>query len=160
MFEIIDIIKIAKKAGDAILKIYSKNTDSFKVSYKEDNSPLTIADKASNDIICTELYKLSPSIPILSEEGKHIKFEDRKKWGKFWLIDPLDGTKEFINRNGEFTVNIALIESSKPILEKKLSSSCEEAAVWVSLEPINPNLYGLKPFACSILIPSSKASRT
>ena len=116
MFEIIDIIKIAKKAGDAILKIYSKNTDSFKVSYKEDNSPLTIADKASNDIICTELYKLSPSIPILSEEGKHIKFEDRKKWGKFWLIDPLDGTKEFINRNGEFTVNIALIESSKPIL--------------------------------------------
>ena len=116
MFEINDIIKISEKAGNAILKVYSKDNDSFKVSYKEDNSPLTIADQAANDVICAELYKLSPNIPILSEEGKYIKFEDRKKWKKFWLIDPLDGTKEFINRNGEFTVNIAFIELDKPTL--------------------------------------------
>tara|TARA_X000001036_G_C20609862_1_gene778541 strand:+ start:533 stop:1297 length:765 start_codon:yes stop_codon:yes gene_type:complete len=116
MYKIDNIIKIAKNAGKAILEIYSSTEESINISYKNDNSPLTAADKASNDIICNELEQISRNIPILSEEGKHTDFEERKKWNQFWLIDPLDGTKEFINRNGEFTVNIALIDKGKPIL--------------------------------------------
>jgi 3'(2'), 5'-bisphosphate nucleotidase len=84
------------------------------VEKKADNSPLTIADKASHHIIEEKLK--TTGIPILSEEGKNIEFSERKKWEKFWLVDPLDGTKEFIKQNGEFTVNIALIENSAPVL--------------------------------------------
>ena len=116
MYKIDEIISIANNAGKAILEIYSNSEESINISYKNDNSPLTAADKASNDIICKELERISQNIPILSEEGKHTDFEKRKKWNQFWLIDPLDGTKEFINRNGEFTVNIALIDKGKPIL--------------------------------------------
>lgn len=108
------IIDIAYESGKAILEVYySKN---FGVEIKSDNSPLTFADKISNDIITKQLKKFFPSIPILSEEGKEISYEVRKKWTKFFLVDPLDGTKEFINRNGEFTVNIALIENNIPVL--------------------------------------------
>ena len=110
------IVEIAKLAGSSILDIYNKGADSAGISYKNDNSPLTLADTASNDIIFKSLKKLTPSIPILSEEGKEINYNDRKHWNKFWLIDPLDGTKEFINRNGEFTVNIALIEDGAPVI--------------------------------------------
>ena len=110
------VIEIAKLAGSGILDIYNKGKDSAGISYKDDKSPLTLADKASNDVICKSLKELTPSIPILSEEGKKINYSDRKHWNKFWLIDPLDGTKEFINRNGEFTVNIALIENGSPVL--------------------------------------------
>ena len=109
-----DIIKIAKDAGFAILKVY-KNPN-IAVNVKDDDSPLTIADKTSNEIITNALKKLTPEIPILSEEGKKIDYSERKKWKLFWLIDPLDGTKEFINKNGEFTVNIALISNGEPIL--------------------------------------------
>ena len=116
MYTIDNIVKIAKSAGEAILEIYSDSNKSINISYKNDNSPLTAADKASNDIICNELKKISKEIPILSEEGQHTEFKERKKWDKFWLIDPLDGTKEFIKRNGEFTVNIALIDKGSPIL--------------------------------------------
>ena len=107
-------IDISKKAGKKIMEIYN-NVD-IDISFKDDNSPLTEADKASNAVIEKELKKLTPSIPILSEEGKDIKFRTRQKWNLFWLIDPLDGTKEFIKRNGEFTVNIALISDGEPIL--------------------------------------------
>jgi len=109
-----EVISISKEAGKEILKIYDK-TD-LGVIYKKDNSPLTLADKASNDVIEKSLNKLTPDIPILSEEGKDIDFSSREKWDMFWLIDPLDGTKEFIKRNGEFTVNIALISNGSPIL--------------------------------------------
>lgn len=102
----------AFKAGIEILKVY-KGSD-FGVEYKNDKSPLTIADKISHNII-HDLLKTT-QIPILSEEGKDIPYIERKEWNLFWLIDPLDGTKEFINKNGEFTVNIALIENCKPIL--------------------------------------------
>ena len=108
------VLDIAKEAGKEILNIYNKSD--VGVSYKSDNSPLTLADKASNDVIEKKLKKLTPSIPILSEEGKNIEFCDREKWNVFWLIDPLDGTKEFIKKNGEFTVNIALISDGEPIL--------------------------------------------
>ena len=107
---------IAQEAGSKILKIYNSNEFSDSIEYKDDNSPLTIADKASNDIIVHKLKKLDSTIPILSEEGKNISYSTRKKWKKFWLVDPLDGTKEFIKRNGEFTVNIALIENESPIM--------------------------------------------
>ena len=84
---------------------------SFEVETKSDNSPLTIADKKSHSIIDEGLKNIFPEIPILSEEGKAISYSERKNWKNFWLIDPLDGTKEFIKRNGEFTVNIALIKT-------------------------------------------------
>ena len=108
------VISIAKCAGQEILKIYK--LDDVGIINKKDNSPLTLADNASNDVICNQLKKLTPDIPILSEEGKDIPYSERKKWNTFWLIDPLDGTKEFIKKNGEFSVNIALINHFKPIL--------------------------------------------
>jgi len=108
-----DIIAIAQQAGKAILEIYNQP---IKVEYKDDKSPLTAADKASNDVINEGLQRLYPQIPILSEENREVAFEERKDWDCFWLVDPLDGTKEFIKRNGEFTVNIALIKDGKPVL--------------------------------------------
>lgn len=101
----------ALKAGETILDIYRK-TD-FEVEMKADNSPLTIADRSSHEII--HHYLSQTGLPVLSEEGKEIPFETRKNWDRFWMVDPLDGTKEFINRNGEFTVNIALIHGQKPV---------------------------------------------
>ena len=108
------VIEIAKKAGQAILDVYNETDLDF--TYKYDNSPLTLADKASNYIIEKGLKNLTPTIPILSEEGKSIDYSNRQQWNIFWLVDPLDGTKEFIKKNGEFTVNIALISDGEPIL--------------------------------------------
>jgi len=116
MIENIDIQKInsiAKKAGNEIMKIYQQD---FNIDYKSDNSPLTKADIQSNEIIITNLKSVYPDIPILSEENKEIPYKTRKNWEYFWLIDPLDGTKEFVKKNGEFTVNIALIYKDMPVL--------------------------------------------
>jgi len=107
------IISITKQAGQAILEIYEKD---FSIEYKDDKSPLTEADKKSNEIINKELNKFYPQIVILSEENKEIDYNKRKDWDYFWLVDPLDGTKEFIKRNGEFTINIALIHKNEPVL--------------------------------------------
>ena len=107
------VCEIAKQAGSAIMNIYG--TDDFAIEYKDDHSPLTAADKASNEVIMVGLEKHFPEIPILSEEGADIPYAVRKEWQRFWLVDPLDGTKEFIKRNGEFTVNIALIENQEPV---------------------------------------------
>ena len=104
-------IQTAVKAGEGILEVYQSSD--FKIEEKADKSPLTLADKRSHETIVQNLAKFD--IPILSEEGKDIPFEKRKKWVVYWLIDPLDGTKEFIKKNGEFTVNIALIRNRKPI---------------------------------------------
>ena len=101
---------IAEEAGQAILRIYHQ--DDFEVQTKSDQSPLTQADLASHDIITKALNKLTPEIPILSEEGEQLRGDVET----FWCVDPLDGTKEFIKRNGEFTVNIALIENHQPVL--------------------------------------------
>ena len=108
-----DIVTIAKEAGNAIMQVYKQD---FEVEYKKDSSPLTMADKKANDIIEDGLNQLSVIFPILSEEGKEIPYEDRKHWEYFWLVDPLDGTKEFVKKNGEFTVNIALIHKNTPVL--------------------------------------------
>ncbi|MEM0519674.1 3'(2'),5'-bisphosphate nucleotidase CysQ [Aequorivita flava] len=104
-------IQAALNAGAEILKIYQTN---FEVEIKNDNSPLTIADKKANEVIMDFLRPTN--IPIISEENKQQPYEVRKHWQQCWIVDPLDGTKEFIKRNGEFTVNIALIENGSPIL--------------------------------------------
>lgn len=107
------IVDIAKKAGKTILEIYDSK---FDYSIKEDSSPLTEADQKSHEVIIKNLSLLTPDIPILSEEDSNIPYSQRSKWTKYWLVDPLDGTKEFIKRNGEFTVNIALIENKMPVI--------------------------------------------
>ena len=104
-------IEAAIDAGAEIMKIYAQD---FDVEIKSDNSPLTIADKNANEVINS--YLKNTNIDIISEENKQIAFENRKDWNPFWMVDPLDGTKEFVKRNGEFTVNIALIENNKPAL--------------------------------------------
>jgi len=104
-------IESSLKAGSAIMQVYDT---AFDVEIKDDKSPLTEADKKANDII-NSFLKPTP-IPIISEENKQIDFESRKQWDTCWIVDPVDGTKEFIKRNGEFTVNIALVNSGKPEL--------------------------------------------
>ena len=106
------LIDIAKDAGNAINKIYR---DDFEHKLKSDNSPITKADLLSNKIISCGLKNLTDDIPILSEEASDIPFDKRSRWHKYWLIDPLDGTKEFIKKNGEFTVNIALVVKNSPV---------------------------------------------
>lgn len=107
------LLDIAVIAGDAIMEIYSRD---FAVEIKEDKSPLTVADKKSNAVILEGLKKNYPDIPFISEETKLTPYDERKNWKRFWLIDPIDGTKEFIKKNGEFTVNIALIEDGVPVI--------------------------------------------
>lgn len=107
------LIDAVKKAGEAILEIYA--TD-FDVEIKGDNSPLTAADQAANAVLMDYVAANTPEIPVISEENKEVDYEERKDWNRFWLIDPLDGTKEFVKKNGEFTVNIALIENGAPTL--------------------------------------------
>ena len=108
-----DLGRLAVEAGGAILEIY--HTD-FSVDIKADKSPLTLADTRSHRIIADGLRAAYPDIPVLSEEGKSIPYRERKDWNRFWLVDPLDGTKEFIKRNNDFTVNIALICDHMPIM--------------------------------------------
>lgn len=107
------VADIARSAGDAILEIYGQD---FAVERKADASPLTAADLAAQRVIMAGLAELDPSIPVLSEEARAAVWSDRQQWTRYWLVDPLDGTREFVKRNGEFTVNIALIEGHEPIL--------------------------------------------
>ncbi|PWW00783.1 3'(2'),5'-bisphosphate nucleotidase [Paenibacillus cellulosilyticus] len=105
------LFHISLEAGNEILKVYEQD---FDVEYKDDSFPLTIADQRAHATIMKGLTALDPNIPVLSEEGRHVPYDERREWERFWLVDPLDGTKEFIKKNGEFTVNIALIEGSYP----------------------------------------------
>lgn len=107
-----DLINVSEDAGKAILQVYGSSEQNIQI--KGDNSPLTDADRHSNEIISSFLQ--TTGIPVLSEEGKQIPYKERKNWDKIWIVDPLDGTKEFLHRNGEFTTNIALVEKGKPIL--------------------------------------------
>lgn len=119
---ILEVINIALKAGSAVMQVYRKD---FTVEYKDDKSPLTEADKRAHKIIVDGLSKISP-FPTLSEEGKNIPYEERKKWQYYWLIDPIDGTKEFIKKNDEFTINIALIHKDTPVLGVVLAPAINE----------------------------------
>jgi 3'(2'), 5'-bisphosphate nucleotidase len=104
-------IEAARRAGEAIMAVY--DNEDFNVEFKPDDSPLTKADTAANEIIKQTL--LPSGLPILSEEGRQVPYSERKNWSNYWLVDPLDGTKEFIKRNGEFTVNIALMKENRPV---------------------------------------------
>ncbi len=108
-----EVRSIAEEAGRCILDVYERD---FTVEEKQDGSPLTAADHAAHELITARLRKLTPDIPILSEEAAATDYKERSGWQRFWLVDPLDGTKEFVDRNGEFTVNIALIDGSRPVL--------------------------------------------
>ena len=122
------VADIAREAAEEILKIYA--TD-FAVRHKDDKSPLTAADMAAHKTISARLAALTPDIPVLSEESSNIPFATRTQWRQYWLIDPLDGTREFIKRNGEFTVNIALIEGHRPslgVVHIPVSGTCYFAA--------------------------------
>lgn len=110
------IIQLLEKAGRLIMAIYEKSETDFSIQWKEDASPLTIADRQSHDFLFEELSKLPISLPVMSEEEQPTDYAVRKKWTKYWCLDPLDGTKEFIKRNDQFTINLALIENSTPTL--------------------------------------------
>lgn len=107
------LVLLARQAGEAILTVYAQD---FSVEKKADSSPLTQADLASHRIICQGLAGLDPDTPVLSEESAEIPFSERRQWHEYWLVDPLDGTREFVNRNGEFTVNIALVRDREPVV--------------------------------------------
>lgn len=107
-------VDAALRAGEEILSIYNDPTSDFEVERKADNSPLTIADRKAHEAIVAVLRETP--FPILSEEGKHLEYVERKKWNELWIVDPLDGTKEFIKKNDEFTVNIALVRNGTPLL--------------------------------------------
>ncbi|QGY42252.1 3'(2'),5'-bisphosphate nucleotidase CysQ [Maribellus comscasis] len=130
-------LKAAVKAGEKILEIYNDPNSDFSVEKKADNSPLTIADKISHTTI--QHFLSDTEFPVLSEEGRSIEYPERKDWQNFWIVDPLDGTKEFIKKNGEFTVNIALAKNGKPVL----------GVIYV---PVSKTLYfgniGLGAFIC------------
>ena len=104
----LEIEAIARQAGAAIMEVYN-SADSLAVQYKDDDSPLTEADRRANAIIEAGLAGLEPRLPVLSEESAQPAYETRRQWQRYWLVDPLDGTREFVKRNGEFTVNIALV---------------------------------------------------
>lgn len=108
------IVRLAERAGEAIMKIYETPTEGWELQSKTDDSPLTKADLSANAVICSFLEKMDSPFPIMSEENKNAGFEERSKWTAYWCVDPLDGTKEFIKRNGEFTVNIALMAAIDP----------------------------------------------
>ena len=135
---IITLINTVSKAGKAILDIYESGD--FGIETKADNSPLTLADQAANQVILETLEKME--YPILSEEGVNIEYNERKNWNQFWLVDPLDGTKEFIKKNGEFTINVAFIENGRartglvyaPVLEEFYLGIDEELALKFSLK--------------------------
>ena len=108
------VLQACSDAADAILEVY--DSEDFQVEAKDDKSPLTCADMASHHILVAALEKLTPDIPILSEESADIEFERRREWRRLWVVDPLDGTREFIKRNGEFTINVALVVDHAPVL--------------------------------------------
>jgi len=115
------LIPIVDRAGEAILKVYDGG---FSVQHKEDDSPLTLADLESQRVILEALTALTPDIPILSEESAQAPWDERRQWRELWVVDPLDGTREFVKRNGEFTVNIALVVDHEPVLGIVAAPAC------------------------------------
>ncbi|MDX1626722.1 MAG: 3'(2'),5'-bisphosphate nucleotidase CysQ [Wenzhouxiangellaceae bacterium] len=108
------LVTACRRAADDILEIY--RADDFDIERKADTSPLTAADMASHHSLMRSLKTLTPDIPVLSEESSELAFEARRDWDRLWVVDPLDGTREFIKRNGEFTINVALVEDTAPVL--------------------------------------------
>ncbi len=145
------VVELARQAGGRILEVYDSD---FAVEHKEDKSPLTAADMASHKAIVAGLEQLTPTVPILSEESAKIPFAERSSWHTYWLVDPLDGTKEFIKRNGEFTVNIALIRDGVPVLgvvyvpvSGVTYSACEGLGAWKAEPGGAPKPIRVRPLA-------------
>ncbi len=113
--EVQELLDLIRRAGEEILKIYFEEQADWNVSLKEDRTPITEADRLANSVINEGLKKLFPDIPIISEENREIPYQSRREYEYCWLLDPLDGTKEFLKQNGEFTVNLALIQQGKPV---------------------------------------------
>ena len=130
------LLALVRQAGAAIMRVYSED---FAVSHKQDRSPLTEADMAAHNLIVAGLEALAPEIPVLSEESADVPWETRRLWQRYWLVDPLDGTREFINRNGEFTVNIALVEDGAPVLGVVYAPALDE---------LHYGLRGVGAFVC------------
>jgi 3'(2'), 5'-bisphosphate nucleotidase len=119
------VVALVEKAGAAVMEVYARGD--FETTYKkEDDSPLTRADLASHRLLSEGLRALTPTLPVLSEESKEVPYPERQSWQRYWLIDPLDGTKEFINRRDEFTVNVAMIERDEPALGVVYAPAMEE----------------------------------
>jgi 3'(2'), 5'-bisphosphate nucleotidase len=118
-----EIGALARSAGEAIMAVYRQD---FDVEVKDDHSPLTAADLAAQKIIVAGLSQLDSVLPIVSEEARQAPWEERRQWSRYWLVDPLDGTREFVKRNGEFTVNIALIDKGEPVLGVVLAPATED----------------------------------
>ncbi|MCB1228691.1 MAG: 3'(2'),5'-bisphosphate nucleotidase CysQ [Verrucomicrobiae bacterium] len=157
----------ARRAGDAILEVYGTE---FAVDVKEDKSPLTEADRRSNEVIVAALTARYPEIPVISEETRTLPYDERKKWERFWLVDPLDGTKEFIKRNGEFTVNIALVEKGEPVAgvvfqpaADRLYWAARGQGAWLSVEGGAPESLSGGPHyrdADSVVVVASRSHLT
>ncbi len=154
-----DGISIARAAGDKILDVYHQS-DNFEIVSKTDDSPLTQADLCAHHVIVAALNKLTPEIPVLSEESVLPDFATRQQWQQYWLVDPLDGTKEFISRNGEFTVNIALIDKGVSVLGVVYVPVSDVCYAGCSLASLNMGLSGIlskdtdqytKSYACKVL---------
>lgn len=111
-----EILAFLKHAGALIMEVYRQDIEAAQVEWKEDSSPLTLADRLSHNYLTEKLTQLDASIPILSEESVHERYEIRKEWTRYWCLDPLDGTKEFIKHNDQFTINLALIENGLPVM--------------------------------------------
>ena len=135
-----DVIALARRAGDRILEVYESD---FAVTHKDDDSPLTQADLASHKAIVAGLERLTPGIPVLSEEGADTPYAVRRDWAQYWLVDPLDGTKEFIARNDEFTVNIALIDQQ--LLKPAVGFGDVQLDVDVRVGPVELRDHSLQP---------------
>ncbi|RUL73954.1 3'(2'),5'-bisphosphate nucleotidase CysQ [Dyella choica] len=120
---LLEVGALARDAGEAIMAIYRED---FEVEIKADFSPLTAADLAAQNVIAAGLAQLDPRLPLVSEEASQLPWQERRVWSRYWLVDPLDGTREFVKRNGEFTVNIALVENGRPVLGAVLAPVTEE----------------------------------
>lgn len=154
---------IARAAGDEIMAVYARGATV--VQHKADDSPLTEADLRAHRLIVHELAQLEPRLPVLSEEASDVPFAERRAWSRYWLVDPLDGTREFISRNGEFTVNIALIDHHRPVLgvvhvpaRNQLFMGAEGLGAWCS-EPDAPP-HRLRVSASSAAAPRVAGSRS
>lgn len=145
-----DLIELSIKAGDAIMRIYSKNTK-LKVNLKSDFSPVTAADKLANEIICLGLKQMTPELKVISEELKAENWEYRKYWKTYWMIDPLDGTKEFLEKSDEFTVNISLIHKNEAVMgviywpvQKTVYYGSRKKGAYKQLQGLNPERINIR----------------
>jgi 3'(2'), 5'-bisphosphate nucleotidase len=156
-----DVCAIAQRAAAAILDVYESE---FAVEHKDDRSPLTAADLAAHRTIVDGLRTLTPELPILSEESAAIAWHERRQWSRYWLVDPLDGTREFVKRNGEFTVNIALIDAERPVLgvvqtpvTGSIAWAWRDGGAWMSEARGEPRQVRTRPRTDTLIVAGSRS---